>query len=230
MSGNGGGATGLFENPLNEYKGCVTGAAVVSFVPNDVKNRGFYGGARMTSRGQQSPIQYGLGGPHGAPSWGADYKKALIEQANRKLTMTNFVSSLPVATNRVDLDPDVKDPWGLPAMRITMIAHPNDFKSIQFFNDRAVEVLKAAGAKDHHPRRGARLARRRPQPRLLPHGQRSQDLRGQQVSPRPRRAERLLHRRELLRHRRAQPPDDDDLGDLLPRGRPPGEGGQGGRC
>jgi choline dehydrogenase-like flavoprotein len=146
MSGNGGGATGLFENPLNEYKGCVTGAAVVSFVPNDVKNRGFYGGARMTARGQQSPIEYGLGGPHGAPSWGAGYKKALMEQTNRKLSMANFISSIPVETNRVDLDPDVKDPWGLPAMRITQKSHDNDLKAIQFFIDRSVEVLKAAGA------------------------------------------------------------------------------------
>ena len=51
MSGNGGGASGLFEHPLNEYKGCVTGAAILDYVPNDVKNRGFYGGGRMTARG-----------------------------------------------------------------------------------------------------------------------------------------------------------------------------------
>jgi choline dehydrogenase-like flavoprotein len=146
LSGNGGGATALFEHPLNEYKGCVTGAAVVSFVPNDVKNRGFYGGARMTARGQQSPIEYGLAGPHGAPRWGVAYKKALIEQANRKMLMSNFISSIPVESNRVDLDPDVKDPWGLPAMRITQKSHENDLKAIQFFIDRSVDVLKAAGA------------------------------------------------------------------------------------
>jgi choline dehydrogenase-like flavoprotein len=146
MSGNGGGASGLFENPLNEYKGCVTGAAVLNFVPNDVKNRGFYGGARMTARGQQSPIEYALAGPHGAPSWGAGYKKALLEQANRKMTMGNFISTIPVETNRVDLDPDVKDPWGLPAMRITQKSHENDLKGVQFFIDRSVDMLKAAGA------------------------------------------------------------------------------------
>jgi choline dehydrogenase-like flavoprotein len=146
MSGNGGGATGLFEQPLNEYKGCVTGAAVLSFVPNDVKNRGFYGGGRMTARGQQSPIEYGLAGPHDAPSWGADYKKALAAQTNRKLSMSNFISTIPVETNRVDLDPDVKDPWGLPAMRITQKSHDNDLKAVQFFIDRSVDVLKAAGA------------------------------------------------------------------------------------
>ena len=105
MSGNGGGASGLFADPLNEYKGCVTGAAVLTYVPNDVKNRGFYGGGRMTARGQMSPIQYGLAGAHGAPSWGEGYKKALIEQANRRLTMVNFISQLPVETNTIDLDP-----------------------------------------------------------------------------------------------------------------------------
>ena len=133
-------------DPLNEYKGCVTGAAVVQFVPNDTKNRGFYGGARMTARGQSSPLEYGLSGGYNSPKWGVGYKKALIEQANRKLSITNFVSSFPMDSNRVDLDPDVKDAWGLPATRITVVSASNDMKSIQFFSDRAVDLLKAAGA------------------------------------------------------------------------------------
>ncbi len=146
MTGNGGGASGLFSDPLNEYKGCVTGAAVLSYVPNDVKGRGWYGGGRMTARGQMSPIQYGLSGPRNAPSWGAGYKKALIEQANRRLTMVNFISQLPLETNMVDLDPEAKDAWGLPALRITTTSHENDFKAMRFFIDKSVEILKAAGA------------------------------------------------------------------------------------
>jgi choline dehydrogenase-like flavoprotein len=146
MSGNGGGASGLFEHPLNEYKGCVTGAAILDFVPNDVKGRGFYGGGRMTARGYTSPIAYGLNGVHGAPSWGAAYKKALIEQANRRMNIANFVSQMPIETNCVDLDPDVKDAWGLPAMRITTTSHENDLKAVAFFNEKSVEILKAAGA------------------------------------------------------------------------------------
>ena len=145
MSGNTGGATGLFERPLEEYKGAVTGLAILDYVPSDPK-RGFYGGGRMTARGQQSPIQYGLAGPHDAPSWGAGYKKALREQTNRKLTVTNFITQLPVESNRVDLDPDVKDAWGLPALRITMTSHPDDFKSMEFFKQKSIEILKAAGA------------------------------------------------------------------------------------
>ena len=147
MSGNGGGASALFEHPLNEYKGCVTGAAILDYVPNDSR-RGFYGGGRMTARGFTSPIEYGLGGVHDAPSWGAGYKKALIEQANRKMVIANFVSQMPIETNRVDLDPDVKDAWGLPAMRITSTSHENDLKAVAFFNEKSLEILKAAGAKE----------------------------------------------------------------------------------
>jgi choline dehydrogenase-like flavoprotein len=146
MTGNGGGASGLFTDPLNEYKGCVTGAAILDYVPNDVKGRGWYGGGRMTARGYTSPIAYGLSGPHGAPSWGAGYKKALLEQANRKLYIANFISQMPLETNTVDLDPEVKDAWGLPAMRITTQSHANDMKGVDFFIAKSVEVLKAAGA------------------------------------------------------------------------------------
>jgi choline dehydrogenase-like flavoprotein len=146
MTGNGGGATGLFEHPLNEYKGCVTGAAIVDYVPNDTQKRGFYGGGRMTARGFTTPIEYGLGGVHSSATWGASYKKALIDQANHKLAVSNFISQLPIETNSVDLDPDVKDAWGLPAMRITTTSHQNDFKAMQFFIDRSVEILQAAGA------------------------------------------------------------------------------------
>jgi choline dehydrogenase-like flavoprotein len=146
MSGNGGGATALFENPLNEYKGMVSAAGIIDWVPSDPK-RGFYGGGRLTSRGQQTPIQYALGGPKNGPRWGAAYKKALIEEANRKMVISNFVTVLPLETNRVDLDPTVKDDWGLPALRITLSSHPDDLKAMQWFQDKAVEILHAAGAK-----------------------------------------------------------------------------------
>ena len=146
MSGNTVSASGLFEHPLNDYKGVVTGAGIVDFVPTDPK-RGFYGGGRMTARGFDTPISYGLRGLQpGSARWGALYKKALLEEANHKMTVTCFVSQLPLATNRVDLDPDVKDDWGLPAMRITSTSHPDDFKNLEFFKQKSIEILQAAGA------------------------------------------------------------------------------------
>ena len=61
MSGNGGGATGLFERSVERVQGRVTGAAVLDYVPSDLK-RGFYGGGRMTARGQHVADQYGWAG------------------------------------------------------------------------------------------------------------------------------------------------------------------------
>jgi choline dehydrogenase-like flavoprotein len=146
MLGNTVSANALFEHPLNDYKGLVTGAAIVDFVPSDPK-RGFYGGGRMTARGFDTPINYALRGlSPGTARWGAAYKQALRDEANHKMTITSFVTQLPLASNRVDLDPEVKDAWGMPAMRITSQSHPDDIKAMEFFRQKGLEVLQAAGA------------------------------------------------------------------------------------
>jgi choline dehydrogenase-like flavoprotein len=147
MFGNTVSVGALFEHPLNEYKGVISGAGIVDFVHSDPK-RGFYGGGRMTARGYLTPLELGLEGlsPE-APRWGAGYKKALREEANHRMTITSFVTQLPLETNRIDLDPDVKDGWGLPAMRITSSAHADDKKNMEFFRQKSIEILEAAGAK-----------------------------------------------------------------------------------
>jgi choline dehydrogenase-like flavoprotein len=146
MLGNVVSVNGLMEHRLNDYKGVVSGTAIVDWVPSD-SARGFYGGGRMTSRGYATPISYGLGGlSPDAPRWGAGYKQALREEAGRRITVTSFTTVLPLETNRVDLDPDVKDAWGLPAMRITSQSHPDDMKNAEFFRQKSIEVLEAAGA------------------------------------------------------------------------------------
>jgi len=147
MYGNGVSVSALFEHPLNEYKGVISGAAIVDYVHSDPK-RGFYGGGRMTARGYLTPLELGLEGlSPDAPRWGEGYKKALREEANHRLTISSFVTQLPLETNRVDLDPEVKDAWGLPAMRITLSPHPDDVKNMEFFRQKSIEILEAAGAK-----------------------------------------------------------------------------------
>ena len=146
MLGGYAGASGLFEHPLNDYKGVVSGAGILDYVPSD-PNRGFYGGGRLTSRGYATPISYGLGGlSPGTPRWGAGYKQALRDQARHRMTVNCYTSQLPLETNRVDLDPNEKDEWGLPAMRITSTSHPDDIKNMEFFRQKSIEILEAAGA------------------------------------------------------------------------------------
>ncbi len=146
MLGGYAGASGLFEHPLNDYKGVVSGAGILDYVESDPA-RGFYGGGRLTSRGYATPISYGLGGlSPGTPRWGAGYKQALRDEAGHRMTVNCYTSQLPLETNRVDLDPNEKDEWGLPAMRITSTSHPDDIKNMEFFRQKSIEILEAAGA------------------------------------------------------------------------------------
>jgi choline dehydrogenase-like flavoprotein len=60
-------------------------------------------------------------------------------------------TSLAQETNRVDIDPELKDAWGVPAMRVTYKDHPDDLKHAKWLVDRSVEIMDAAGAKEIVP-------------------------------------------------------------------------------
>ena len=139
-------AHGVFEHPLNEYKSVTTTRGIEDFYNADSK-RGYYGGGRMDARGNMGPVAFALGGlSPDVPKWGSAFKKAVHEEFSRTFTVQGFLTCLPREQNRIDLDPDVKDAWGLPAMRVTYKDHPDDMKNKQFFNERALEIVEAAGA------------------------------------------------------------------------------------
>jgi choline dehydrogenase-like flavoprotein len=52
-----------------------------------------------------------------------------------------------VESNSISLDDEVKDAWGLPALRMTFRDHPDDLKLASWMQARALEILDAAGAK-----------------------------------------------------------------------------------
>ena len=85
--------------------------------------------------------------PPGTPRWGKDFKKALNHNFTRTMQIFCHGSSLPVESNSFSLDPDVKDAWGLPALRMTYQDPPNDLKLVTWMKDRDMEILDAAGAK-----------------------------------------------------------------------------------
>jgi choline dehydrogenase-like flavoprotein len=62
-----------------------------------------------------------------------------------------ILHDLPVEANRVDLDPTVKDAWGLPVARITHKPHVNDVAMGRWQVDKNVEILQAAGARKTIP-------------------------------------------------------------------------------
>ncbi|MGA2880192.1 MAG: GMC family oxidoreductase [Bryobacteraceae bacterium] len=147
MWDNGGSAMGLFEHPLNEYKGIQVTRVIHDYYRADPK-RGFYGGAGIDARFDYYPASFALQGmPSNAPKWGAEYKKMLAEYFTHTMTLLAHTSSLPQFGNSISLDPDLKDSWGLPAMRVTFDYHPDDVTTMQWSLTKQVEILEAAGAK-----------------------------------------------------------------------------------
>src|ERR1700730_2575096 len=69
-------ASGIFDEPLNEFKSVMSTRAIEDYYDSDPK-RGFYGGGRIDGRwGFMGPIGYALNGlPPDAPQWGSGYQE-----------------------------------------------------------------------------------------------------------------------------------------------------------
>ena len=140
-------AMGLFDQPLNDYKSIQVTRLLMDFYDSDPK-RGFFGGGGIDARFDWNPISFALDGlPKDAPRWGSGYKKMLAEYFTRTMTLCSHTTCLPLATNTIDLDPALKDAWGLPALRMTYKNHTDDLKTLRFILDKEIEILEAAGAR-----------------------------------------------------------------------------------
>ena len=134
----------LFEHELNEFKSAQVTRVVHDWYDSDPQ-RGFYGGGGIDSRIGPMPIAWSMFAPPPGRTWGAGFK-SLLEALPRAMIVAGHGTSLPLATNRIDLDPELKDAWGLPALRMTYKDHPDDLAMARYLQDRGVESMQAAGA------------------------------------------------------------------------------------
>jgi choline dehydrogenase-like flavoprotein len=134
----------VFEHELNEYKSVQVTRVIHDFYESDPR-RGFYGGGGLDARMGRQPIGWALQSSGDLPKWGLEYK-ARLEAFTRSMVCAGHATSLPLATNSVSIEPDLKDAWGIPAMRVTYLDHPDDMAMGRFLRDRAVEIMDAAGA------------------------------------------------------------------------------------
>jgi choline dehydrogenase-like flavoprotein len=137
---------GLFDHPLNEYKSVQVTRLIHDYYDSDPK-RGFFGGGGIDARFDYYPISFALNAmPPDAPRWGAGFKHIARDYFRRTMSVLAHSTCLAVESNSITLDNEVKDDWGLPAMRVTFQSHPDDFSTMKFLADRQMEILDAAGA------------------------------------------------------------------------------------
>lgn len=79
---------------------------------------------------------------------GADFKDALTEPGPWRMGITAFGETLPYHENKISLDPDKKDKWGLPVLAIDAEIKENEKKMRKDMMEDAKEMLEIAGLKD----------------------------------------------------------------------------------
>jgi len=83
----------------------------------------------------------------GASGIGATYKKA-VKQGRYDVSLGAFGESLARFDNFCEIDPNLKDAWGIPALRISMAHGGNEAAMMRDAAVSAAEMLEAAGAKN----------------------------------------------------------------------------------
>ncbi len=133
----------------------VTSHVAVDDYQGTARGRGFIrGGVVLESNALTAePVAWALAGSAGRGGlrpWGRALKKHIAEFA-RGAALTAVLEDLPMESNRVEVDPDVKDRFGLAVPRITHAQHPNDVAMHGWFGERLLEIASAAGAAEKWP-------------------------------------------------------------------------------
>lgn len=84
--------------------------------------------------------------PPDVPRWGQLHKDYMREAYRRLLHVTGPVHEIPSPDARVTLDPDVRDHWGMPVVRLSGTTHPETVRTSAYMGERAREWLLASGA------------------------------------------------------------------------------------
>jgi choline dehydrogenase-like flavoprotein len=85
---------------------------------------------------------------HDTPGFGNGFKSSVRKYYPAQFAIGGFGEVLPRKENRVSLDAEVKDAWGIPALRFHYRFSDNEIRMAKDMGDTAEEMLRAAGAEN----------------------------------------------------------------------------------
>ncbi len=142
-------AIGVFDERIHGYRGRGSPVAISDFrgVAGDVQ-RPLSGIVEVGGTG--GPIQEAMYYRHQLNIGPGAQLKALLRQGfgrDRAIIMSLFGEDAPQGTNRVDLDPDIRDYDRLPVARVTYRAHAFEQSAQAFYAPKLLDILGASGAR-----------------------------------------------------------------------------------
>ncbi|MEO1140230.1 MAG: GMC family oxidoreductase [Pseudomonadota bacterium] len=131
----------VFDKPVKFWRG-TTMAGIITDESRHDPSRGFVGGYELETLALGLPFMAAFLDPGG---WGREFTSAL-DQYENMAGMWIVGEDMPQATNRVTLNDEVKDQYGLPAPNVHFDDHPNDIAMRNHAYERGQAVYDAVGA------------------------------------------------------------------------------------
>jgi choline dehydrogenase-like flavoprotein len=134
--------TGRFAERIDQFRGFTGGDISQDFCRTNPK--------LPFARGYRLDLTSGVSGPAGASrlfsSWGQLGKKQMTETFGYLAGLVTQGEQLPDIRNRVEVDKEVKDQYGMPVARLTMEWYENERAMLGYMKKRVKEIMAAAGA------------------------------------------------------------------------------------
>jgi choline dehydrogenase-like flavoprotein len=145
----GGGVTGFLPRlrggPARLDDGKQAGITIPNFqnIDRQTQRKDFIRGYVMNATGGQTEYpQFAANVPGYGSEWKKEVKSRYVAQAR---VWNAGAEMLARKDNFVELDPEVKDHWGIPVLKIHFTHGDNDYKLIDDFQQRAEELFEKAG-------------------------------------------------------------------------------------
>lgn len=142
------GVAGVFKEPMLGHEGPMACSILSQEFYETDPDRDFVRGYGLHSGRSTTPMTFALGG-YGIDSpipWGAEHREIMDNVYPYLAGLTVVTEDLPEETNRVTLDPVLTDSDGIPAPSITYRLGDNTRKMLRHGQEKATELLLAAGA------------------------------------------------------------------------------------
>ena len=132
---------GVFNDPVHMYRGTTMAGIIRDEASNNPK-RGFVGGYEMETLSLGLPFMAAFLNPGG---WGKDFAWYMDHYAHMA-GMWIVGEDMPRETNRITLNNEVKDKWGLAVPNVHFDDHPNDLAMRDHAFTQGERVYQAAGS------------------------------------------------------------------------------------
>ncbi len=135
-------SSAIFPDRIDSYRGFFGGATSQDFARTNPNSPFARGWCNELHSGITNPVQLAL---HKS-NWGAQLKDRMRSTFGHSAGITNVGEQLPDERNCIELDPEVRDEYGIPVPRINFAPRQNDRLMLKAMKKNLIEIYDAAKA------------------------------------------------------------------------------------